>query len=1077
MTIPRLTIVPAGAGSGKTHRIQTQLADWVVGGQVAPGRILAVTFTEAAASELKERIRFELVKRDRIEDALKLEESYISTIHGFGLRVLSEFAFDGGIPPSPRLLNDDEQRFLIRRSLAKTDKAEPVAADLRKFGYRWDPATKTGPEEVFLQALLSLIDRLRSLGGKGEDPALAGAAVAVLRRLYGPTGNAEMLNRTLHAAVVKMLKRFPHDLSSDFAGNDSAARSFKNDFRCLRRAEDPDEIATDWNLWVSLRKLRVTAKGAVIPPGYKACAAEVIAAASSLHLHPGPLADAELHVSALLATSRECLEIYGAEKRKACLVDYPDMIALAHDILAKRPAVLSILKKRVDCLVIDEFQDTNPLQFSLLWKIHEAGVPALIVGDVKQSIMGFQNADPRLFRQLAKKHPAACEPLPSNWRAAAPLMQWVNAVGEGLFGAEYTPLTPKAAFRSVLDPLEVVDAPQSIRKNRARASWTAVRIKALLDDKKCKVWDKVTKSSRRLRGGDIAILCPTNTLVETYSEVLRTLGIRTRVRLDGWFGSPAVRIMCHALAYVADAEDRHAALYLAVTELGGHTLESALGVLRRGDRLEDSILGLLDPLRAAAADESVPDLVCDVIGALNLYGKVSVWPDSAQERANLLRFEEEARQFRDANRRVLLAGGYYGGGIKTFLAWLAARAGENDARPDPRVAGEDAVTVSTWHRAKGLEWPVVAVCGMNRKIGPVFPDVSVAYEDFDDLGDILRKARVEIAPGFAAEETTIRFQEHLQPVLEEEARRLLYVALTRAREKVIVEWPSHLAGKGKAYYWTLLAESACIVPDGKVMRVKGKEYPCIVNPAGTDTAPAVEASAGEPVVTPLPEFGRRAIAYRSLPEGLTPETVAPSSLHGVPGSGVASGGTPGGADGGKSRPGAIGGLIEETCGALLDIDLGVTAAGRGLLLHKCFEVLGARTGRVDLLERAAGVRLDKVPAIRLERAVAGFDRWLTGRFKPLRVAREVPLLGLDGRGSVVSGVLDLLVETVDGYWILDHKSDLADDRAARFEAYLPQLRGYADLVRNAFPGRPVLGVGIHWISYGKVHLLRERGVP
>ena len=243
MTIPRLTVIPAGAGSGKTYRIQTQLADWVVKGRIAPERILAVTFTEAAASELKERIRFELVKRDRIEDALKLEESYISTIHGFGLRVLTEFAFEGGISPSPRLLNDDEQGFLIRRTLPKTDKADPVAINLRKFGYRYDPVNKTSAEDVFLETLLSLIDRLRSLGRKGEDSVLVARAVDTLRRVYGKTENADALNRALHGAVGRLLKRFPGDLSSEFEGNKSAYKSFQANFRALRRAENIDEVA------------------------------------------------------------------------------------------------------------------------------------------------------------------------------------------------------------------------------------------------------------------------------------------------------------------------------------------------------------------------------------------------------------------------------------------------------------------------------------------------------------------------------------------------------------------------------------------------------------------------------------------------------------------------------------------------------------------------------------------------------------------------------------------------------------------------------------------------------------------
>ncbi|MBP2676646.1 MAG: hypothetical protein H6Q84_3486, partial [Deltaproteobacteria bacterium] len=358
MKIPPLTIVPAGAGSGKTHRIQAQLAEWVVGGLVAPDRIVAVTFTEAAASELKKRIRFALVDRGRIEDALRLEESYISTIHGFCMRILTEFAFEGGISPSPRLLNDDEERFLIRRTLPRTDKAEPVAVNLRKFGYRWDPVTRTSPEDIFLQTLLSLIGRLRSLGEKGGDIKLAELAIALLRSIYGKTGNADAQNQALCGAVEKLLKRFPRDLSQDYAGNKSAEKGFKEDYRNLRRAEKPEEVASDWVLWAALRKLRVAVRGGKLPPGYKECAEAVMEAASELPRHPGPLADAELHVSALLGASQDCLKAYGEAKSRASLVDYTDMIAGAHAILSSRPDVLAILKDRVDCMVIDEFQDT-----------------------------------------------------------------------------------------------------------------------------------------------------------------------------------------------------------------------------------------------------------------------------------------------------------------------------------------------------------------------------------------------------------------------------------------------------------------------------------------------------------------------------------------------------------------------------------------------------------------------------------------------------------------------------------------------------------------------------------------------
>ena len=111
-------------GLGENYTIQQQLGDWVRDGLIAPERIVAVTFTEAAAAELRERISAKLLAMGRAEDALRLDQAYISTIHGFGLRVLTEFAFEAGSSPQPRLLNEDEKNALIRLALSRTDKAE-----------------------------------------------------------------------------------------------------------------------------------------------------------------------------------------------------------------------------------------------------------------------------------------------------------------------------------------------------------------------------------------------------------------------------------------------------------------------------------------------------------------------------------------------------------------------------------------------------------------------------------------------------------------------------------------------------------------------------------------------------------------------------------------------------------------------------------------------------------------------------------------------------------------------------------------------------------------------------------------
>lgn len=108
-----LVIVPAGAGAGKTHRIKTQRSEWIAAGVVRPERILAVTFTEAAASELRERIRSGLLAEGLVSEALAVERAYVSTIHGLGLRLLTEHALAAGGSPQPRHLGDAERGLLM----------------------------------------------------------------------------------------------------------------------------------------------------------------------------------------------------------------------------------------------------------------------------------------------------------------------------------------------------------------------------------------------------------------------------------------------------------------------------------------------------------------------------------------------------------------------------------------------------------------------------------------------------------------------------------------------------------------------------------------------------------------------------------------------------------------------------------------------------------------------------------------------------------------------------------------------------------------------------------------------------
>lgn len=1053
--LPALTIIPAGAGSGKTYTIQQQLGEWVVEGLVAPERIVAVTFTEAAAAELRERIRAKLLSLGRLDDALKLDQAYISTIHGFGLRLLTEFAFDAGLSPRPRLLNEDEENTLIRLALARTEKADVITANLAKFGYSYDFNSQKSAEELFRDDLLRIVMLLRSAGWSEESDTYSAFASNWITERYGFTGDGDQLTANLSRAVTRLLEAYPESLAREYGNNATAEKAFRQDFRNLKAATDESTLSSDWKLWKGLRELRKSKRGCQLPDGYDDLADAVIEAANALPTHPGPREQAVLHIESLIAAGQEVLVHYAQAKREAGLVDYGDMIAMAAEMLRSRPDVLNTLVQRIDCLVVDEFQDTNPLQFALLWQLKDAGVPTVTVGDLKQAIMGFQGADPRLFDALIHQNQAVARPLTSNWRSQPSLMQFINAVGPGLFGDEYVPLTPQGA-ESHQEPIELIDFSVKAKKGQhsVRALSVGERIGALLDDPQQQIWDRRAKRSRGLRGGDIAVLCPTHKMLAEYASVLRAQGLRVRLQEDGWYTSRVVQLACQALAYVANPLDRHAALYLAVTELGSLDLKTGLEQLISEGSIADPVLERLDVLAGNVKDRTIFALVADTYSALRLFDVVSSWPDADQCRANLLRLQSEAGEFMDANREALASGGYHGAGIQSFLAWLNEKIEQKDKnhQPDPCVVDEDAIQLVTWHSSKGREWPVVFVCGMDKSLSPRLPNMALGYSSFEDLSQLIEKAQIEYSPKFSAPESDDKFLGDLEIATELESRRLIYVAMTRAREKLVLEWPSYLAGKDGLTYWSILASGTSVSHQDATITAGEIAFPCRIEEGASELPEELGTGEGG-VPEVLATIGRRAIQRGIAPEGLVPDSVVPSGVESLQNTEAA---------------GQLLELIRYHEGLTLEIDLSGTALGT--FLHRCFEVLGVNAELARTISSITSAEIADGDVSVIADSVTGFERWMAAHFLPNAVHRELPLLGIDENGSVVSGTADLVVETDSGVWIIDHKSDQIEEPEAAFDGYRPQLESYAKLLQSM--GHDVVGLGINWIRRGEVVLQR-----
>lgn len=1036
----QFTIVPAGAGAGKTHRIKEQLTDWVRAGEVRPDRILAVTFTEAAAGELRERIRASLLDAGMIDAALAVERAYVSTIHGLGLRVMTEHAFAASTSPQPRHLSDAERDLLIRQALAHCEVLAPVMADPERYGYAATWAE--GVEDGFRGAVLKMIDLLRGLGDAGAAPQLIEDACARLRHVYGQTAaDGAPLEATLRRAAQDMLALFPNG-ALDLPGlKGSPLDTFRKDLANLRSAAETDRLSRDWKLWGKLRDLRMTKRGCPTPPGYDAHAEVVMAAAGRIIDHPGPLADAVLHLQCLIGGAQAIMADYAARKRALGVIDFSDMIVEAERLLRDDASVLDAVLAEVDCVIVDEFQDTNPVQFALLWRLASRAPRTLLVGDVKQSIMGFQGADPRLTQALIAAFPQNVAPLDRNWRSDPRVMEFVNEMGAGLFGADYTRLAPtrQPTGQPVLEVISLADS-RAARKPPPE-QYVAGRIRAILDDGDL-VSDHQTGVLRPARPSDIAVLVARHSAAARYAETLAAFGLPVRISAEGWAGSRAIAAACHALALVADPADSHAALCLLTLGPAAIPLEAAMIALADGTLAQRPELAPLLGLAPLARTLPMAALVPQVLMAAGLRDWADVLPDSAQVQADLVRLEHEAAEFDAAHPDMKAAAGFYGYSPKVFLGWLAAQSERDfDRHPDPSSGAALGVEIVTWHASKGREWPITIVAELDREIGER-PGTTVAeFADFSDLDAVLSTARLIHTPRLDVPERLAHFLADRLPAATQGARNLLYVALTRARDRLILEWPLGKFGKAAEqddpapFMAQLLRDEAGLKPALGQLTIGAVTLPCrtILSANG---APVPQGD--PPGEADTLRFGQT----RPLPHG--PQTEwrqRPSQLAAVP-------------LGGKPATQVLG---PGFAGAEV-----MAATQRGGAWHLAFRTLAARPELIDRLPAATGLDAATLAAIAAQ-AAALRARLAQDGFPDLHF--ELPIQIDNPDGSQLNGVIDLLAEGPEGLVIVDHKTG-----GGSFAGYWPQLAAYAEAAARAL-GRPVRRVGIHWMNAGTLEML------
>jgi ATP-dependent helicase/nuclease subunit A len=770
-------LVEAAAGSGKTTLLLGRIVNLVRSGRARLREIAAITFTEAAAAELRVKLRRELERAGLREALGDLEAARIGTIHAFCASLLRERPVEAGVDPGftitdplgADLLFDATWESWLPEALATPEAAEPVQ---RAIGL----GVPLERLRALARALVEERDRLDRLPSEATRPepldALARDLRAAVARLEGVVRDGARDPDDRAAAAVAALAAWVRQTAG--LGDEAQGRALLEDAPLPERVERLGNRAR-WRDAAGLADVRGTL--------------------ADLHRRAAAAAAVVRHdlVVVLGRWARGFVDAYQARKARAGRLDFQDLLVRARDLVRDRPDVRADFQRRIRYLLVDEFQDTDPLQLELVLALTAGAPPGslFIVGDPKQSIYRFRRADIETY-EAAKAEVArrgAVLAVRVSFRSDRTVLDAVNRVFEGVmapppdgaYQPAYVPLAPAPGAAAGVPPtvLEVTaDGPPgsaeaaALQEARGLARW-------LLDEAR----------AGRVRFGDVALLFRAMTAAGQYEDAFREAGVPFRtVGSRHYYDRSEVGWTVAALAAIEDPHDAVALVgalrspYFGVTDdalaalraLGGR-LTYATDLPAGADPALAAAWALLRELHGARNAVAPPALVERLLVRTQVLAAYGLDPHGEARLANLLKVLDTARALE-------------GSGVATFRAlvrWLRDRGAARYEEEESLVEGEDAVRLMTIHKAKGLEFPVVVVPDLARA-APAREPVLLGDRASGRLG--VRLARGRGVPALA----TLDWEELVEREgrrADAEALRLLYVALTRARQRLVLPLP------------------------------------------------------------------------------------------------------------------------------------------------------------------------------------------------------------------------------------------------------------------------------------------------
>lgn len=821
--------INAGAGSGKTTRLTEILSQKLGSKEYKPSEVILTTFTELAASEFREKSRERLYNDKHADVAAELDSATIGTVHSVALSFIQKYWYLIAVSPDMKVMSEDDLQVYISESLGDYVGKEDLEF-FRSYGSFFD--LKDSQSHVDLDFwkdhLLAIIDKVNNYDVDIEQSKTD--SCNVVEKVFN---SKTLLNRSL-------LEGFTKVLSQQIEGY---AKTNKDKYQPILDVLTSSKVS--YASLVKLYKLLTKDPPAKIINGFKTGMTErafddFVKNLKGFQMSsvgddsPGGMMKKMINI--LFEIAKKWKDGFNDFKAKRHIIDYNDMERLFLELLDK-PQVEAEIKGAYKLMMVDEFQDSSPIQLKIFNKLSDLMEQSYWVGDPKQSIYGFRGADVGLVNEITKqfidedRNPAlnlTYDNLPNSWRTRSPLVnlttECFTKAFEGIIDRKNVKLeAARQEYEQFSDSLyhwNCIASRQDLFVDKV-----ADRVKLLLDSQTI-IQIKNKEEFRSIRPGDIAILCRSNAECKNFANALTKKGIPVSFVKNDILQQTEVQLVFTLLKFMVDSSNKHVRADLlrlleetSTQDILQQRLDYVISLISEEDDEENegkkkivmkpdqwleegnALICKLKGFKNTVNNQSVSDLLESIIFGLALPEVVAKWGDADNRRQNLQTLCSLAKKYDEHCLQMGIGASI--GGLLTYLSYA-----EVDSKIDN---ASDAVKVLTYHKSKGLEWYYVILSSLSddsledqeftkknfwgvHELRHPAPNEQYGYV-IQFLPPIINGGNTNLPQPIIDACKELELYTTLQNKERNELRHLLYVGVTRARDYLTTL--SHQTSKDK----------------------------------------------------------------------------------------------------------------------------------------------------------------------------------------------------------------------------------------------------------------------------------------